>query len=179
MIRLKYSELSLYTYSQEIVDKTMVNELFDCNQNPDYVQDTCLNECLINISIQEFKCLHPRLAWNGFKSLKNQRICQFEDFNDKTQEYLSRVQLYDSSIKVVEEYGLVRLRQMLASFNQDVNTELRCGCQLPCRRKIPKIIKWPHEEATDPFANMTSRVVFYVSLMILAACSLIRYVPCF
>ena len=41
----------------------VVSDIFGCENAPDYSEDGCLETCLLKRSMEDLKCLHPRLVW--------------------------------------------------------------------------------------------------------------------
>ena len=137
---LKRGENSQLTLSQDILDKTKTQRIFECQEYETETEDECLNDCLVKTFVQEFGCLHPRLKLMKLKNetYKNQKTCVLQDLEPKTAEYSKKL----ASKKAVEEFGLVRIKQILASFKQDHDEKTRCGCPIKCKKSIFSIGMW-------------------------------------
>ena len=66
-----------------------------------------------------------------------------EHLQNKTDEFKEKItQLNpDEPPKNVEEFGITRIREILAGF-QNTGPEQRCDCLLPCSRKFFTIQSW-------------------------------------
>ena len=50
----------------------------------------------------------------------------------------------------MEDIGALRIREIITSFNiEKVSEKIRCGCPLPCLKRIIKIQEFEAENATD------------------------------
>ena len=141
---LKRGENSQFTLSQDILDKSKTKRIFKCEEYDDdeNTEDQCLNDCLVQTFFKEFQCVHPRLKLMDLKNqtYKDQKTCLLEDLESKTAEYSKKLNsnlLGPNRNRSVEEFGLVRIKQILSSFIQDQNEEEnRCGCPIKCKRSI-------------------------------------------
>ena len=72
------------------------------------------------------------------------RICLYADLANKTLDYEKKVNGNKTGHwrKSVEEFGLVRIRQLLSSFNQ-LDSPTRCDCCVRCRRNILTVTELP------------------------------------
>ena len=70
-------------------------------------------------------------------------ICKLEHLKNKTHEYHNKLLALGTEEPVlrVEEFGLNRIREILAGF-QSTQTKQRCDCQLPCSRKFFTVQSW-------------------------------------
>ena len=77
------------------------------------------------------------------KILFQHPICLLEHLQNKTDEYLEKLlkQNPEEPPEKVEEFGLTRIREIMAGF-QSTHPEPRCDCQLPCSRKLFTIQSW-------------------------------------
>ena len=103
---------------QEILDKSKIRKVANC-QNYQISEDDCLYHCLVQKFISEFGCLHSRLKRLYIRNatLLQTRVCLWRDLEAPTMEKVSQ--------KPTEEYGLVRIRQLLAGF---FRPHQRCDC---------------------------------------------------
>ena len=108
----------------------------------DHTEDDCLNSCLVQTFVKEFGCLHSRLKRLKLPNnpLMSTKICLYEDLAPKTEAYEKK--LNGNRKRSVEEYGLVRIRQILSSFNQ-FDSPTRCNCSIKCRRNIITLTELP------------------------------------
>ena len=54
-------ETNYFTIEQEIIDKTKTKDLFQCSADRKYVEDVCLQNCLVDRFVKDMGCLHARL----------------------------------------------------------------------------------------------------------------------
>ena len=137
-----------FTLNLDVVDKTKTKDIFNCEEYLETSEDDCLNECLAKTFYEEFQCLHPRLKSMNLKNstLKNQKSCLIQDLKNKTEVYAKEMNKGKLvGYKSVEEFGLVRIKQILAKFNHENIEEFRCGCPFKCKRSVITINKWPKE----------------------------------
>ena len=95
-----------------------------CDDYIETSEDQCLNNCLIRNFTEEFDCLHVRLR---LMDLENETLqigngkmtpCLLHHLQNKTFEYKQKISLKIGNMRNnIEEFGLVRIKQMLASFN--------------------------------------------------------------
>ena len=109
-------------------------------------EDDCLGNCLAATFYQEFGCLHLRLKLMNMKNhtLKHQRPCLLKDLQNKTKHYLSEINR-DGGKRSAEEFGLVRIKQLLSSFHHEHELGTRCGCPPRCKRRVISINKFLKE----------------------------------
>ena len=149
VLAIDEDESSYFTVEQEIIDKSHVKN--ECETDQNYVEDFCLNQCLVSRSVQELGCLHARLFSLANETMKKSaKICNYGDFLKPTKAQLltrrrslKRLKLNCSMpYEKLQESGLVKIRDILSDFYTQ-NLELRCGCPVPCKRKEIRIAKWP------------------------------------
>ena len=85
-----------------------------------------------------------RLSKIKNETIMSTRICLYADLAKKTLDYEKKVNGNKTGHwrKSVEEFGLVRIRQLLSSFNQ-LDSPTRCNCCVKCRRNILTITELP------------------------------------
>ena len=85
-----------------------------------------------------------RLSKIKNETIMSTRICLYSDLANKTLDYEKKVNGNKTGHwrKSVEEFGLVRIRQLLSSFNQ-LDSPTRCDCCVRCRRNILTITELP------------------------------------
>ncbi len=155
--QLNLEQSEKLTLEQEIVDKTKAREVIKCSKYRDITEDECLSKCLVTTYVQEFGCIHSRLSRMSILNktlLEQHKICLFKDLADKTLEFQK-----NQDKAVTEEYGLVRIRQILASFHQ-LTGDSRCKCKEKCRKKVITVTKLPsgkQEESPIRFAHFHMR----------------------
>ena len=78
-----YKKRAYYALEQEVIDKTNVKDVVDCQDDPNYNEDQCLNSCLINKFVEKFNCVHARLrlldAPDLLNVLQHDKSCQYLD----------------------------------------------------------------------------------------------------
>ena len=134
------------TLNQEIVDKSKTKHVYNCDNYEMESEDDCLGNCLAATFYQEFGCLHLRLKLMNMKNhtLKHQRPCLLKDLQNKTKHYLSEINR-DGGKRSAEEFGLVRIKQLLSSFHHEHELVTRCGCPPRCKRRVISINKFLKE----------------------------------
>ena len=169
---LERGENSQFTLSQDILDKSKTKRIFKCEEYDDdeNTEDECLNDCLVQTFFKEFQCVHPRLKLMDLKNqtYKDQKTCLLQDLESKTAEYSKKLNSLLGPKRSVEEFGLVKIKQILSSFIQDQNEEggeNRCGCPIKCKRSILSIGKWPPEiqESQSGRKSHINHMMFKVS----------------
>ena len=65
------------------------------------------------------------------------------NLENKTLEFKEKLkaQTDEEMTREIEEYGLIRIREILAGF-QNTGMEKRCDCLLPCSRKFYNLQSW-------------------------------------
>lgn len=138
IIQLTNGNNEMVTLEQEVVDKTKIESKIQCDKyDKDLTEDQCLIECLAQTYFNEFNCLHSRLKRMNLinETLKQSRACVLDDLK-------SAEEANGSGKRVSEEPGLVKIRQILASFFDDDST-LRCGCKVKCRKNVITTTRLP------------------------------------
>ncbi len=77
-----------FTVEQEIIDKTNTKDVFDCTDDEDYVEDSCLEQCLVTRHVREMKCLHARIQpWANASIKESYQACVLDDLYQRTQDH--------------------------------------------------------------------------------------------
>ncbi len=153
---LKKSNDEEFTLKQEIIDRSATRAIFNCH---DYTmigadtEDDCLNECLVKTFVGEFGCLHYRLSKLAIQNetLASTRPCHLDDLERRKATLAALESAQDrrgspnKRRRAPEEIGLVRIREILAAFNQEEDLGARCGCKMKCIQRVITIMKWPSE----------------------------------
>ena len=149
----------VFSLQQEVVDKSSTKDLFGCHEyDQEATEDDCLYDCLAKLFVQEFGCLHARLGLMPIRNqtLKATRTCLLDDLELKTKNYSQTINHGQNKPRSAEEFGLIRIRELLAEFCQE-DLKARCNCKLKCKRKILSMAKWPSQKVEKARNSTGSR----------------------
>ena len=156
------------TFHQDVVDKSKAQHVYHCDNYDMESEDNCLSNCLASTFYKEFDCLHPRLRLMNLrnKTLLHQRPCLLSDLQSKTQKYLKEIN-HDGGKRTAEEFGLVRIKQLLSSFHRENELETRCGCLPRCKRQVFSLNKFLKEtNSHKTYAKFTVRHDLLTKIML-------------
>ncbi len=142
---------------QEEVDKSGVSQVYGCDERERghlaYEEDACLLNCLVEKYWEKFHCLHVRLilALESRGVQDRRRVCDTQDILKRSRDYERKMRTKFKSVPSTwrsEEIGLVVIKNILAAFNVDDPSEAnRCGCKIPCKKKMLKLRKYDRRES--------------------------------
>lgn len=79
---LDFDQSETYYTTFELIDKTEIKEVAECEDDPDYSEDDCLYQCLVGRFTTEFGCVHARLRFMGFEHYDNIPACTAAHWNE-------------------------------------------------------------------------------------------------
>ena len=158
-VRIGRGEDKTFTLAQEIVDHSQVADSLDCETEEAYDEDQCLYQCLVNMFLEQFGCLHSRLSFlQGVNLPQGVGICGYQELAALTpglsRQYLEAWKSAGNttvSADSLEEVGWLQIQAWWADFKtngQDQGANNRgkgviCqGCRQPCKKSVLKAMFW-------------------------------------
>ena len=142
-------EDKIFTLAQEIIDHSNVADSVGCETRMGYDEDRCLYQCLVDLFVEQFGCLHSRLAFlQGVKFPDSSRECTHADLKALTptitREYLQAWEDSGSNVSAsnLEEVGWLQIQAWWAALKTDDRGKMCPSCKFPCRKTILKAMYW-------------------------------------